>query len=553
MALAIFHFNVQYIAGDKASYHRYCENALIPVILAVRRNRLLRLSIEIAGSGLEFFAKSYELHFNLLVTLIRENRIELISSTYVPSVWPAFPGVDLLQSVQVNRECLARLGLMQSRVFFAQEAFFGPGLEVLANEFDAFVCSADYLEYLGHQNVEGAYKCFGKKLIVARNHILNGIHRADEGSGTLPSQLRARLSQTLAVSKSQPTGTTACGLQWQWLHCGSGHYWSVLGTPGAWDDFFYDETWERKNIHLWTSVLESGFELAFVQEFAEQVNGSSLTPVGQLFEGSWNTGRSRGIFAWMGAHRNRWENSPGLYASAWRARRMLREAEKRDTELGLGSTEVRDRLREVRRRFCFAQSSDGHGWLPTPGEVQFTFDSSDAVKREMLLFSGSYPTSEVSELTLRGVADSIAPSVVEIVGASGEISMHRSPSLGVIVQCAFSVVDKIAGVRFGRSCDEIMYCPSGLECVPQVVLIHALPQPEIFLPLANGLIQVSNCQYIIRINDCGVVAVRLVREEPWLYFCTEGSPVGRWYRWRFLVFTGELSQAVAAANFLNCI
>src|ERR1051326_8173521 len=125
IALGLFHFNLHYIAGDVSSYHRYCTQAVMPFLRLVAGDPEIRVSFEMAGSGLECLGNFYPEALDLLRRLIASGQIELISATYVPTLWVAFPGRDLLKSIELNRSCLERLQLRASELFFAQEAFFG--------------------------------------------------------------------------------------------------------------------------------------------------------------------------------------------------------------------------------------------------------------------------------------------------------------------------------------------------------------------------------------------------------------------------------------------
>src|SRR6267154_113043 len=103
LALGLFHFNVQYVAGDLSSYHRYCTQAVIPFLNTIAQNRNYRVSFEISGSGLEFLSQHYPFAISLLRELIARSQVELVSSTYAPTLWVAFPKLDLVRSIQLNQ------------------------------------------------------------------------------------------------------------------------------------------------------------------------------------------------------------------------------------------------------------------------------------------------------------------------------------------------------------------------------------------------------------------------------------------------------------------
>lgn len=177
--LGLLYCNIQYVAGDPAGYHRYCVEAVRPILNAIARHKNWRISIAISGCGLEFISTFYPGMLCQLRSLIDSGQIELISSTYSPSFWPAYPGEDLLKSVEMNRRVLTTLGLVSSPVFFAHEGLFGLGLSRLAEVFDTVVCKDDYLShFLGDVDVHCAYRHGTMRIIVGSNHILNELRRS---------------------------------------------------------------------------------------------------------------------------------------------------------------------------------------------------------------------------------------------------------------------------------------------------------------------------------------------------------------------------------------
>ena len=130
LALGIFHFNPHWNL-DERSAHRHCTESLIPLLRTLKRHPPWQVTIEISGSGLEFINATYPKQFCLLRSLVERGQVELLSSLYTPSIWVAFPFRDLQRAVELNRRCLSRLGLPWSRIFFAQECFFGKGVAAL--------------------------------------------------------------------------------------------------------------------------------------------------------------------------------------------------------------------------------------------------------------------------------------------------------------------------------------------------------------------------------------------------------------------------------------
>ena len=176
--------------------------------------------MEMAGAGLEFIADHYPSLMELIRRLIEQERLELISSTYAPNLWIGFPKRDLIKSVKINRRCLERLGLKPSRMFFAQEAFFGPGIRVLDDYFDVALCKDDYLaHFLSPDQIAPIYRHGKMRVLVAANHLVGELTRAMS-----PPEARDRLCAFHRHTLSQDSNATyvanACAgdTSWFWYH-----------------------------------------------------------------------------------------------------------------------------------------------------------------------------------------------------------------------------------------------------------------------------------------------------------------------------------------------
>ena len=132
LALGLFHFNPHWGANERSA-NRHCTETLGPFLHALHSNPRWRVDIEISGSGLEFLQSGYPEQIRLLRELVHRGQVELISALYTPNIWIAFPRRDLEMSIELNRRCLEKLGFPWSRIFFAQEAFFGEVVQALTD------------------------------------------------------------------------------------------------------------------------------------------------------------------------------------------------------------------------------------------------------------------------------------------------------------------------------------------------------------------------------------------------------------------------------------
>lgn len=74
-----------------------------------------------SGLSIEFIANTYPLVLTVLKDLISRNQIELISSTYSPQIWVAFPKKDMVKSIKLNNRILEKYGLPKSDIFYSRK------------------------------------------------------------------------------------------------------------------------------------------------------------------------------------------------------------------------------------------------------------------------------------------------------------------------------------------------------------------------------------------------------------------------------------------------
>lgn len=573
LALGLFHFNVHDVAGEPAASHRYCTQVVLPFLRAIASHPQFRATFEIAGTSLEFLAEHYPKGVDLLRQLISQNKIELISSTYAPTLWVAFPRRDLERSIRLNDKVLESLQLPRSRIFSAQEGFFGPGLKVLSDWFDTVVCKDDVLRLFANGAGGRPFYKLGKmNVVVGANHLLHElagriVRAGEEGHPReLSSFYEARVQE--AVNTSTHSGAEYVervqgDLQWRWYHMGSAHHFTTTGVPQNWESFFCDPDWMELNCGVLEDLLADGYQLSFISELTQHLAELPAEQLPQsIVESSWNPLRTRGVFGWMGRQEHRWMSGGSLLTLAWRARKALRESELSIDYLPSPEqrSEAQSQIDEIWKYQIIAESSDPLGWSPLPCEVNFAREQSDNVLRMCAAFTPG-PSYEASgpRLQDRRAAALIdagakeAPLAAELVGAEGSVAWRTPSAETFLCEARFRAEEHSSGIRFQRDWDSITYCPSGCEESPVCFPLSEFPQPDFYLPLANGFISLSENLHLIR-NNCSVaVAAHIVKEDPWITFAVEGAPDGRLFEWRFLVVRGSVDIAVRAANEMNYV
>ena len=573
IALGLFHFNVNEVAGEPSACHRYCTQVVLPFLGTIASRKEFRATFEMAGNGLEFLAEHYPSSIDTLRDLIARNQIELISSTYAPTAWVAFPRRDLVQSIQLNTRVLTSLGLTAAPIFFGQEGLFGPGVESLDNWFDIAVCKDDTLRTLNDATISSPVYRLGKvTVVIGANHLLHEmasvvVNASRQGAApTCSSFYEAHLQEAVTSSlQSAPEYIegTVDGVQWHWYHCGSAHPFTTTGVPQNWEGFFCDPEWMTMTSGVLERLLDEGYQLGFIGEFARNVASERTPPLPRMIECSWNPKRSRGVYAWMGLHEHRWDAGAALLTLAWRARKKLIETERLLSSLDPeGRCELSSRIDEIWRHQILSESSDPLGLSPLLCEVNFGREQGDRVLEmcatlmsRMPLGLGYSGRNESSNGTHPDpqLAPADAPIQTELIGAEGQITWRKLSEAEYVCEARFRAEEHTCGVRFQRHSNAITYCPSGAEHQWVVIDEAELPQGEYYLPLTNGLISLNSDLHLVRDNCSVGTAARISTQDDWVRFALEGVAEGRLYEWRFRVIRGSVDEAVHVANRINCV
>ncbi len=578
LALGLFHFNIQYVAGGLSGYHRYCTQAIIPFLEVFQANPTFRASFELAGVGLEFLAKHYPWAIAALRDLNRRGQLEIISSTYTPALWVAFPGRDLRKSVELNRSRIASLGLEVAEIFFAQEAFFGSGLRALDELFAVALCKDEFLRHqMAPGDIAAAYRLGRMRVVVGASHMLNevaAIARADPASSIARASLGIygeRIRQAMLTLPESGGGAkvgAAGDIAWRWYHMGSGHHFVTPHSPENWSQFFADERWMAINMSVLQEIEAAGFTLSTVSDFVSATKDIAVKPLPPVVEGGWNTVKSRGVFTWMNRQSRSWDRNTEILGMAWRSREEVVKCEEIVEVLPTDAQELaRSALEAVWQDQLMAESSDPCGWVPVPSEVRFGMEAADAALLAAQAFrerletqygpiaspAGAGEDIDADGADSTAIQELVAAMPTKLVAAQGCAEIYAYTAQAVCCAMSARAVAAEAGISFPVLSGRILFCPSGLEWETQPFEVDEMRADETFFPLANGLLGVGNDCFIIRINRYGQPAARVARASREVSFLICGSVVGRPLDWRFLLFKGPVAGAIALANKVNCV
>ena len=513
-ALAIQHLNISYVAGDYPSYHRQVRESVVPLLDILQRHPTWRFNIEMAGTSLEFIAKHYSPVLDRIRRMIVDGQIELISAEYAPRIWIAFPRHDMIKSIEINQKLLKQYDLPVSRIFFAQENFFGPGVQTLSEWFDAAVVKDDYYFYLHKppgqgENIHPYYALGDMKLLIGWGHILEEMaarvfpdapyspepalekqqknagffkrwHKARELAAAMKveHEIRSHVAPEYAHWPSQWLQflfharqkkylggkltffrSRLKDVEWTWYHIGSSERFSKAATfPGDVKNFHVEPEWLR----LAESCLEhyeaEGFRITTVGDFLAAVDNLDFEPPKSkpLLDGCWNMAKAKGGFVWMGENSAEHEDVLAVRKINWQSRQRLMglEAAINKQPVDVNKDKLGKKLMRAWRNQLLAEVSDATGWNPTPGEVWFSIKNSERV------LNVCARTAAELDAILAEKSGSIAdPVIIEkcyagpitFIGGKGIVRLFQDNQNAQRLEIMFAPIEKTGGVGFAIS------------------------------------------------------------------------------------------------------
>ena len=546
-----------------------------------------QLSLEVAGTGLEFIDQHYPELCSLLRILVDRGQIELISSLYTPNMWPAFPMHDLLKSIDLNRKCLQRLGFQWTRIFFSQEAFFGLGLSALRDHFDIAVCKDDYINHFcEHDFTNPCLKLGDIKVVVASSHLLNELTLFSRVDGTTWSRgkLQHRHIRALARagalndSNNFPAARGEYGqTRWLWYHCGDGNHFGTTVKPDDLHNCYFDPLWNDFCISLLEHYEDDGYQLGTIKQFVDSLDFSNAKEFPLIPEGSWNSSKSQGVFCWMGRHNTPWERDCSVLTSISQARARIVAAERvaqrvnvssggkclpllePSTRVGDCSAADRARLDKAWSSLLHAQISDALGWHAGPRAVLASLEASESslalasqsLDRHAVQCSAEIHSICRNELFARSIDLVEEVPETRLFGASGDYSCTHLASHVIMYDYEFEAREEQYGVIFPFTADRIVYCPTAQEDMPVAISPESLKITMIYLPLSNGLVQISANTFLIKDTSTVHIAASIDTKMHQVSFAVQGAKTKEINRWRFYLAMCDLKEAVKLANKIN--
>ncbi len=537
-AIGMFHFNLQYVAGDYKIESRIIRESFYPVLQFFEKNPTFKSDIEIQGYAIEVFAEEHPQVLALLKKLIDRGQVELVIAHYSDQFFIAYPALDLQKSIELSDEILAKYGLRRSKVFFGQEIQFTPAFaSALKGKYDLFATSSDPHGYYRGRTLPLVNVKYGN------DQILGLIGGGDK-----------KLN----------------GLEWDWAFLDDGE---VFNTTDYNSNFYRVPEQEKQSIDQFLKLKSQGYKFLTMTELADKIKKSKgyvIPDYPFVPEGTWNMSVC-GPFMWMGRQRSGVETDGITRSLSYELRGRLMAVEKLvdyAESKGMDVADLKKLVKEAWKHLLLSEVSDSSGWTPWLVEVQYTAnevanangvlnDLFNKLKTKFPVDGKSYIVdTKTGKISLnenplaRSGAASFLPIPFEIKAerATTIIKKISETLYRLDIKCE-RPADGAVEIVFDTPADGLQYSAGAGEEIAVQIPTDLRHDPA--LALSNGFIWLNNGYSLVK--DCSIehLAATWKVKDRKLVFREELNPDNKEMNMRFYVIKGSVKDGLELGNRLN--
>lgn len=583
-ALSMFHFNVQYVAGGLATevdgeMQGMCGKACLewsderlqdwiitetfaPVLDFYVQHPGWRVTFEMQGMMLEAIAERHPAVLEQLRGATQSGQVEMVSFHWSDQLFLAFPSYDLRKSVEETKRIFDRHCIPLSAVVFNQEGQAGEGKHAFMREngYSISVFPKNLYRYVRGEEIPRwpYYTNHGVDVIIGPGEV-----------------------------------DPASGIEVSWTFFDDGELLTCPADPyfAPWSSANLDQLVEYE-AEL-TGLQGQGFKITSVADYvrhlkAQGVEQPELPPV---VDGTWQPTSTDSILRWLGgrslAPYNNLERDNFIRTGNWTSRTLMQAADHMVAAAragGIDTSEEEADLARGWREIWKAEVSDATGITPWLGEFNYglsgnqnAYNLADGVIDRLvealgwphaMINLGTGEAQRLDDLPLPEAPDAAEAPFDVVVDAPTRDSTVSWLGFGnpddLILEVVFGpggdpTAQDVGKCRvllsFPRTENRIIYSPGLIEdaVVSYGFEEFVFQKPEVYLPLANGLIGLGNGWWVIKELSSVHVAARVPNgvDEPFVQFVDEtADPLG--VTWRFRVLhAADPSVAVEKARSLN--
>lgn len=556
-ALAMPHFNIQYVAGGMVGFWptpdprldlnaEQIEDQIVtesfePVLDLFAAHPSWATNVEMQGYMLDVIAARHPAVLTKLKTLVASGQIEVVSFHYSDQLFLAHAPEDLLRSADLNAATFAKVGIPIAPPVFCQEGQAGVGMAPVM-------------------------KAHGESVMVWPKNLWSYQHGDAQPSAPLFQFGDVFMTTSRGGTWDLGSGNT---VDVQWWFVDDGELMMTGGTNPYTPDVFHKKASAiAKYEQALTDLETAGYRITTVSKFAEEVKALAPPPApAPLLDGTWQPGSTDGMRKWLGGaglHAAD-ERDNDVHSLAAIAHRELKAAETIAKRAGI---EAKDDLDSAYRLLALGEVSDASGINPFRGEIEYGLaHCAEALRIARAIVVRAKQAMGEASVSIDPVASTVEkspPPPAASTPASAPIDLVADGDDRPVTITWSKLADhSIATIRFdpgtsqtisvtipGAADLDIGYTP-GLTETPVHVPRSAFVWDHYMLPLHDGLLAIGDKKWILKDEAFLHLAARLEMKGGNVTFKDDTANPAETITWVLHVFEGDDAAAAAAAKALN--
>ena len=558
-ALAMMHFNVQYVAGGMVGFWpkpdpRLDKNAeeiedqiitqsFEPVLDLFLAHPTWATDVEMQGYMLDVIAERHPGVLEKLRTLTKAGRIDVASFHYSDQFFIAHAKEDWSRSADLTRATFAKHDIPLGPTVFCPEGQAAMGMAA-------------------------AMKDKGYQTLVWPKNLFSYQH---EGLAPAPIYKFGDITTLTSNGLTWNDATSGNGLEVTWTFVDDGELLATGDLNPYFPDVFVTKPAAVAKYEANLADLESkGFHISTVRAYIEAAKAvAPLADLPPLIDGTWQPGSTDGSSKWLGGSgRSTDERDDDVRTLATIAHRELVAAETAAKAAGLDASADID---AAFRLLALGEVSDATGINPFRGEVEYglahlaeaTRIARDVIARSKTAIGAKTVTIDATASTMIAGGSAPgeptpldAPPLALVVDGRDRASTVKWAKVAdghtrVTVTFAPGSEEPLLSVTFPGTLDDIAYTPA-LTDAPVRLPRDAFTFDHFFLALSDGFVGLGGGRYVVEDQGFVHVAARIEKASGDLVFRDATGDPSEPRTWVFHVFDGKDATTVAAfARALN--
>lgn len=557
-ALAMPHFNVQYVAGGMTGFwpnpdprldlnaeqeeDLIVEESFEPLLDLFVAHPTWATDVEMQAYMLDVIAARHPGVLAKLVGLSKKGQIEIVSFHYSDQFFLAHAPEDLLRSADLTVDTFSKLGLTHGGAVFCQEG-------------QAAMRMADVM------------KTHGQSVLVWPKNQWS--YQLGDAAPSAPLFQLGDVLLTTTHGGNWTLGATTVQVGWTFVD--DGELLMTGGRSPYTPDVFKksDKAYAEYETQL-ASLEASGFAITTVSKFADEVKTLQKPPNSPtLLDGTWQPSTTDGVHKWLGGAGlfKDYERDGDVHSLAAIAHRELVAAK---TIADAAGIEAKSDLDGAWRLLALGEVSDASGINPFRGEVEYGIaHCAEALRIARATIVRAKKAMGAKSVLIDPVATRVTPDPPQPAQPTS-----IAPPMNLTVDGGDRKFDvawtsladhTIATVRFspgetqgypisvtipGAADVDVGYTPA-LTTTPVHLPRAGFVWDHFMLALHDGLLAVGDGKWVLADQAFVHVAARIEKKSGDVVFQDETTGAAETVVWVFHFFDGDDAKAAAAAAALN--